>query len=544
MGRRGALALSAALAAGAVVAAGAAQSAPVLFPLLPQGVTYPVTLPAVPIPADPGFAGLTTYTGAPATPRPMAFTSPPRHPFMAQNERSNIHNDAYQTDANRGTGALGRNLQVTTTTAAGICGSVTFDGRGRIVSVCVGPVGTTLQVIEPKTLGLMASYPLPTKVRTGGSKASFGGGGYFYLDNQNRAVIPTSDGRIVIVAVGQGDTPSLTLEKVYDLRDTVGSQTLESALPDWSGLLWFVTTGGLVGTIDSSGTVRTVLLRNPETHAGEEVGNSFAIDETGGVFIVSEYAQYRLDAGKDSAPRITWRTTYDRGQRVKPGMVNHGSGTTPTLMGSGSGKDGGYLAILDNGDPYMRVVIFPRGKSIKSNAKPICSVRVLTQQPSRTSDENSIIAVGNSLFVENNYGNDRAVGPQGASLRLAPTTEPGLERIDVDLKAKTCKRVWTSTEQRVPSTVSKVAAGSGLLFTYTHPAIGEATKAGPGVPDQLALDPWYLTAVDAHTGKQRWSQLIGSSALLNNFYAPITIGPDNTVYVGVLGGLVAVRDGS
>jgi hypothetical protein len=28
----------------------------------------------------------------------------------------------------------------------------------------------------------------------------------------------------------------------------------------------------------------------------------------------------------------------------------------------------------------------------------------------------------------------------------------------------------------------------------------------------------------------------------NNNYAPVTLGPDNTAYVGTLGGLVALRD--
>jgi hypothetical protein len=34
----------------------------------------------------------------------------------------------------------------------------------------------------------------------------------------------------------------------------------------------------------------------------------------------------------------------------------------------------------------------------------------------------------------------------------------------------------------------------------------------------------------------------GSGIGYNNNYAPVTLGPDGTAYVGTLGGLVALRD--
>jgi hypothetical protein len=39
-----------------------------------------------------------------------------------------------------------------------------------------------------------------------------------------------------------------------------------------------------------------------------------------------------------------------------------------------------------------------------------------------------------------------------------------------------------------------------------------------------------------------FKQLAGFGLGFNNNYAPVTIGPDGTAYVGVLGGLVALRD--
>ena len=43
----------------------------------------------------------TQYVGNPATPNPIASPDPPRHPHMAPNGRSNLHEDAWQTDTSR-----------------------------------------------------------------------------------------------------------------------------------------------------------------------------------------------------------------------------------------------------------------------------------------------------------------------------------------------------------------------------------------------------------------------------------------------------------
>ena len=127
--------------------------------------------------------------------------------------------------------------------------------------------------------------------------------------------------------------------------------------------------------------------------------------------------------------------------------------------------------------------------------------------------------------VENNHG---YLGP--TSTLLGNTTKPGLERIDVDPEAGTCTRVWRSDEI-APSVVPKVSLEAGLLYTYTKPRT-------------TLTDPWYFTAIDFRTGRTIYQRLAGSGLGFNNNYAPISIGPDGTAYVGVLGGLVALRDGS
>ena len=49
-------------------------------------------------------------------------------------------------------GPLGRDVQRVSTFFSADCGSVTFDSRGRIVTVCVGLGGPTLSMLDAKTL--------------------------------------------------------------------------------------------------------------------------------------------------------------------------------------------------------------------------------------------------------------------------------------------------------------------------------------------------------------------------------------------------------
>jgi hypothetical protein len=155
------------------------------------------------------------------------------------------------------------------------------------------------------------------------------------------------------------------------------------------------------------------------------------------------------------------------------------------------------------------------------------------------SDENSLIAVPGGLIAENNYG---YAGPAPSGGMRSADTTPGLVRVDVDYRRGGCHVAWSNTTARVPSLVSKVSLRTGLLYGYTHPAASELPWQGPALPGQVAPDSWFLTAFDARTGRQVWSQLVGSGLGYNNNYAPVSLGPDGVAYVGTLGGLVRIAD--
>ena len=462
-----------------------------------------------PIPEGPQAGSLPPFIGAPATQQPVEAADPPRHPFMAPNSRSNLHVDAYQTDVHQGPGPLGKDMSRVETFLSADCASVTFDSRGRIVTVCVGVDGPRLYLMDAQTLATLAAFPLPPRVPGGGNIFNdFAGGGYFYLDESDRAVIPTTSRHLFVVRQ-TADGSGFELERDYDLTGAVPlGDKIVSALPDWSGRFWFVSQAGVVGIVDrASGAVTALPLR-------EKISNSFAVDETGGVYLVTDAAAYRLDAGSSGYPVVTWREVYENSGISKPGQVGPGSGTTPTLLGRE------WVAITDNADP-MNVVVYRRAPSTTSS-RTICVQPVFEKGASAT--DNSLIGAGRSLVVENNYG---YTGPD--STQDGKTTSPGLERVDIDADGTGCRSVWRSQEI-APTVVPKLSAANGIVYTYTK----DAREDGQ--------DAWYLTALDFHTGRTLYKRLGGEGLGHNNNYAPVTLGPDGTAYVGVLGGLIGLRD--
>jgi hypothetical protein len=426
---------------------------------------------------------------------------------MAPNGRSNLHVDAYQTDVQQFPGPLGNGTTRRDAFYGGECASNTFDRAGRIVTVCVGVSGPVLRLLDPMTLDTLASYTLPPRQPGAISFTDFAGGGYFYLDDRDRAVIPTTTRHLLTIRETPG--PGFAVDRDVDVSGRLAaSDKIISALPDWSGRLWFATTAGVLGTVDR----RTAAVRTLDL--GEPIGNSFAVEETGAVYVVTTKALYRLTARADGTPRVQWRAGYENTGEQKPGQASPGSGTTPTLMG----RD--LVAITDNADP-MHVVVYRRGLNV-TGPRELCRQAVFERGASAT--DQSLIATNESLVAENNFGYSGPAATQGGR-----TTAPGIERVDVDRASGTCRSVWRSQE-RAPSVVPKLSAANGLVYTYTKD------------PQPSGADAWYLTALDFRSGATVFKALAGEGLGHNNNYAPITVGPDGAIFVGVLGGIVALRD--
>jgi hypothetical protein len=471
------------------------------------------------------------FTGAAASADPVTGVPPtPQNPFMAPNGQSEIHDDGWQTDAYTTAGPLGKNPVVGSSELIRDCGSITFDSTGRIVSVCVGVSGPELFMIDPKTLATLATYPLPPRQSLVESNLfqDFTGGGYFYLDNRDRVVVGTTTRHILVIAErGAG----FSLVHDYDLSGELRSnEQITSALPDSHGLLWVVARqDGVVATLNlADGEVHVMRLGNG---ADGEIENSLAVGAHGAVYIATNRRLYRFDAGPGGVPQIAWQVTYPNSGEHKPGQVDDGTGTTPTVM------PGGYVNITDNADPMdvvvyrsalrptrvVRVRVHGRVRRRRRRvARRVCVVPVFGNGASDT--ENSLIAAGRSMIVENNYG---YAGP--TSVGGGGVTTPGFARVDLDRDGMGCHLVWTNTSVAAPTVVSKLSLANGLIYTYTKPAGGE--------------DPWYWTAIDFRTGKTVWTRLAGTGALYNNNYAGIALSPaGGAAFLGVLGGIISLHD--
>ncbi len=474
-----------------------------------------------------GASRVPSFTGRPATAQPIDAPPVAQHPFMARNGWNSMHGDGHASDTHPESGPLGRDPEVISTARGllgGECASVTFDRAGRIVTVCTTALRMQLLVLDPKTLRELAAYDLPPRpsmkslsIRTITTDTS--GGAYFYLDEQDRAVIGTAKHRIEVV--GHDDT-GFHLERAYDLAAVVAppgrDDALVTVLPDWSGRwYWFITRLGMVGTVErESGAVKTHQLAD-----GERIQNSFAVGRDG-AFIVSDHALYAFEAEPEmGTPTVAWRAPYDRGTRRKLGQIDQGSGTTPTLLGDQ------WVAIADNAEPRLNLLVYRRGPidfgQRRGSERLVCKQPLFA--PGASATDNSFIGIGRSLIVENNAGYD--IFP---TMMFGKTGAGGVARVDLEERGIGCHVVWESREIS-QTTVAKLSLGNGLVYLYT----------------KLADAPWwtdayYLTAVDFRTGETVYSARTGVGLGYDNHWAPVTIGPDGTAYVGTIRGLLAVRD--
>lgn len=497
-------------------------------------------VPAVPIEATGPEPTVPTYIGKPAKPDPVAVEPVWQNPHMAPNPRNSVHNDSWQSDAySQIRGPLGRSPKTLSTAIGRTCITLTFDSEGRLIGTCTNlNDGPGLYLLDPHDLSTLAFRQLPFVPPPDGTSPALNttGGAYFYLDDQDRVTVAASNGHILIFRVDDtGHEPEFEQVGDYDLTGCMPSgERIPSALPDASGLIWFV--GRYEGTI---GILNPDNGRCSSTTIGEEIENSFAVDR-GGIYVVSDRALYKLTAGRDLQARLSWRARYRNSGIWKPGQINAGSGTTPTLIGTGKRRPT-YVAITDNADP-MNVVVYRTADEVAAGDRRVCSIPVFAAGASAT--ENSLISMGRSLIVENNYGydllqfNDIIAGgiPLGGDPALV--SSPGMTRIDIDRDGDGCHVVWTNNRVRAPSVVPKGDARNGLIYTFENARDRGAPKS----------DPWYWTALDYDTGRVAWKRIAGHGGLYNNHYAGIALGRDSqsnkpTLYLGGVGGIMALRDG-
>ncbi|MNO73659.1 hypothetical protein D3C76_646310 [compost metagenome] len=503
--------------------------------LLAMSLLAACSEPRLPTPLD-SAGQAAALLGTPAQAHPLA-GSLPQNPHLARNGNGYMHGDGYSSDTHPGPGPLGHEVQVSSRDGSrkpgGMCPIHTIDSGGRLVVLCANLMQFELQLLAPRSLELLARYPLPPRPSTFHALITLdpdkimsdSSGAYFYLDDQDRVVIADAEQSIQRIAHRQDESGQWHFEQVdrWDLSAQVPHDCVRPSnwfpsgecdpitgvMPDEGGLIWWWTRKGRLGTLDpQGGAVHGMQL------AGEEIQNGVALDKAG-IYVVSDHAMYLFAADSAGQPRQVWRELYDRGSARKSGSINQGSGTTPTLLGER------YVAITDNADDRINLLVYRRQPDV-TGERVVCKLPLFESGASAT--DNSLVGWGRSLIAENNHGYSSSFAQKDWS-----TVSGGISRIDVREDESGCDLVWHSQE-RSPSVVPKLSVASGLAYFYSFEPQADGENA------------WYLTALDFATGKTRFKTLAGVGQAFDNNWSPITLAPDGTAYVGTFGGLVALWD--
>ncbi|HET6414981.1 MAG TPA: hypothetical protein VFG22_01705 [Polyangiales bacterium] len=283
------------------------------------------------------------------------------------------------------------------------------------------------------------------------------------------------------------------------------------------------------------------LFLGPDSEFTEEIQNSFSVGPDG-VYVVTNIALYKLRFNEE-ARRIEldpkWAPTYAQGDliydndhTVKPGHLNAGSGTTPTLVLDD------HVVIVDNAPSQVNLLAFRQSDGSLVSKIPLF-------QAGAAAVENSVVAYGHHLIVGNTYG-------YTDPFRENPTAG-GIARFDFDEEKGTYVPVegWPATGHLDAKTATpKLSLSNGLIYIYNRDT------------DAEGYSDWQLTALDFRTGyrvfrikgyfeegafrddlsrivkKKSLGKLFYDRKVFNNIWATFTFGPRNSIYIGAYRGFV------
>lgn len=319
----------------------------------------------------------------------------------------------------------------------------------------------------------------------------------------------------------------------------------------YDGHVVFATQRGMVGIVPRDparftlGNLKTQNLNDSGcTDAGagvERVSNSIAIDEQGGIFVVTSKRMHGL-RWDGTQLRRDWAARYEAGGEATGVRLDAGSGSTPDVMGTSRARD--RFVVVTDGQELMHLVLFWRDR-IPADWKPIgpgkdrriaCEIPVRFGDPTATTStsEQSVLTSGYRSFIVNNrLRNEAAFSSLPPSQRVLaaalaggdPVNAPyGIERIDWDPRTRTCRSVWANPEISIPNAIPTLSTDSGLVY-------GQGQRGGV----------WGLEGLDIETGASKlWVPLLPLPTY-NSLYAATTVGPDGAIWQGVGGGVDIYR---
>jgi len=467
---------------------------------------------------------------------------PPRNPFLADSPWPIAHRNSYQQDSTDLPGP-------------------SRDDPLRVGRIDASPGAITLAFGPAYPDG---SYPVWGSAWFGVFKAVQRPDGLTKIDE--RVIIPDLSGGLLdalssayaLVDV-DGDFFAAGQREVRRFRDVVpGGPTAKIAEPDsvafgpdilapgdviggmnltYDGHLILISKRGSIIALNRDLTGSRVV----QLPDGEEISNSIAIDEDGGIYVVSERTMRRVqwtgtDLSLDESDGA-WSVAYDGGPSVPaPGRLGPGSGTTPTLMGSGGGDK---LVAIADGQNLMHINLFWRGAipddwaGLDGHDRRFAADAAITfgdPTATRSVTEQSLTVRGfDAMAVSNAYGPpfDRAGGPGQLAVLFSgtPGVAPrGAEKFRWDPATNTLTTAWVNRTVSCPNGIPSMSTATGVAYCW-------GSRDGA----------WTLEALDWQTGASVFRRFLGPGSEDNSAYAGTEVGGFGSVVSGTLGGVTSVN---
>ena len=353
-------------------------------------------------------------------------------------------------------------------------------------------------------------------------------GAYTLVDRDNYFYVP---GDRLVNRYGDatlGDPASdIVLEAVFEVPNELLTQEDEHIVGinmTYDGYIALATSHGLVMVVS-----RDFVHYHAINLGDEQVSNSIAVDEEGGIYIVTNRAMHRVQWSGESLKHV-WRTEYETGPDTPfPGRLGTGSGSTPTLMGKqGSDK---FVVITDGGE-LMNLVLMWRDEVPEDwqAIAPGVDRRIAAQYPitfgvserTRSISEQSVLVRGyGAMVVNNEYAWDTAnLGLLTVLLSNIPANAPyGVEKFSWNPSTRQLVSNW-SNQISCPNGIPTMSESSNLAYCWGQ-------RSGK----------WVLEGMNWETGSSEVVESIGYLLKYNSIYAATQVVDQGQVVSGTAGGI-------
>ena len=524
--------------------------------------------------------------------QPKGKLEPPCNPALAQSPWSGSHRSSYAQASSPYRGIESSDVRAEHIDLPGIPISIQFSSKygdgGRVAwgSLIDGAARKALFKVDAES-GRVIDVYVPAERESEPPPASGAAGitgAYNMLDRSNHFIVPRLTWFDVYADARRGRAHSpIELRKRFVLPDSIlcgADDKLVGAVMTYDGYIAFATENGVVGTIPRQparmkrANLRTISLNDAAACANADdpeadlqtVSNNIAADENGGIYIVTSKRMVRVNHDPASGDlRLAWSAPYNAGSEVSEIRLGQGSGSTPTLMGTGRHQD--KFVVITDGQDLMHQDLFWRNRVPRDwqglggdhPRRMACETPVRFGDPDATVSlsEQSVAVRGYATFNVNNLldydfpdGLPAVLLNALAALRGGePAAAPlGAERIDWNPRTRRCHSVWANPRVSIPNGIPSISQRSGLAY---------------GI--RLRHGEWGVGGLDWRTGKSRffapspggpcsdtaigYLEQSGTLPILgpiieelpnsceNSFYAATEIGPKRSIWTGTFLGL-------